>query len=344
MPRNYLFLLGFIATILTGCGLENDTEEDTDTASVTVDVEQSPYLPLTNASTFYYSQSGASTQGDIRGRITFDVGASSNRGYSVYRITIRGGSQDLDLLLRSTRDQIYLLGLDGPLTPNASTLVDHLRFTNPIPLLGARSDETTGASADITVDGNAVGNPEILYDVSNSQAPVFNNAGWELPTLRATVDAQVTVDLGGAGTAEVPLELVFFFTRGLGLVQHSARYNNATNSAYELVFESLEGVPNIVAFTQDGNNANGTSSLFTLAEDPTTNTPINSGDYRVVNLAELSALGWLQIQENAQSQFTAAINTNSPQLPDVLTSIQVLFEDRYDGGERLSANVTLLGP
>lgn len=138
MLPKYLFYIAFGTLLLSGCGLDTDDDEDDSITTVVVDVEQNAYLPLTNATSFFYTETGG-TPGDVEGSVTYDVGASNSKGYSVYKVAINGGNVDMELYFRTTSSQIELLGIDGPVSISASANFDHLRFATPIRLIGART-------------------------------------------------------------------------------------------------------------------------------------------------------------------------------------------------------------
>ncbi|MBA55669.1 MAG: hypothetical protein CMK89_14535 [Pseudomonadales bacterium] len=69
--------------------------------------------------------------------------------------------------------------------------------------------------------------------------------------------------------------------------------------------------------------------------------PVNSLAYKVANQAELDALGWLTVEEDTASNTFNVTMQNHSDLPDTLTSVEVVFE-HLSTGERMSSNVTLL--
>ncbi|MAQ27822.1 MAG: hypothetical protein CMK83_26735, partial [Pseudomonadales bacterium] len=88
MLPKYLFYLAFGTFLLSGCGLETDEDSDEESDSVTsvqMEVEQNAYLPLTNATTLFYTANEASP-GDIEGAVSYDVGMSNSKGYPVYKV------------------------------------------------------------------------------------------------------------------------------------------------------------------------------------------------------------------------------------------------------------------
>ena len=349
MLPKYLFYIAFGTLMLSGCGLETDDDEEDNSSSptVVVDIEQNPYLPLTNATQFYYTETGGSP-GEVEGSVTYDVGTSNNKGYSVYKVAISGGNLDMELYFRTTTNQIELLGIDGPVGVSGSASFDHLRFTTPIRLIGTRSDQTTAATANIYYDGEQRDDTVITftYDTTNTTNETVGRSDWtelELPTLKSVLDAEITISVGGIELDPFPIILNFYFTKGLGLVQHSGDITSGAGNEYEIKFHDLDNLPNLIAFDQTNSNVEGTSSFFTLA-DGVSDTNISSTEYRIANLSALNALGWLEIEETNTDVYSVGIDTTSDALPDSLTSVQVIFESRYSSGERLSASVTLLAP
>ncbi|MCP5016822.1 MAG: hypothetical protein GY938_16370 [Ketobacter sp.] len=348
MLPKYLFYIAFGTLILSGCGLEtDDDEDDSSVTTVVVDVNQSPYLPLTNATQFFYTETGGSP-GAVEGSVTYDLGTSNSKGYSVYKVAISGGNVDMELYFRTTTNQIELLGIDGPLGVSGSASVDHLRFATPIRLIGNRSDQTTAVTADVVYNGAPEDGTVIslTYDTTNTSNETVSRSDWtelELPTLKSVLTADINISVGGLSLDPFPIVMNFYFTKGLGLVQHSGDLTSSAGNEYEIKFHDLDALPNLIAFDQTGSNVEGTSSFFTLA-DGAIDTNISSTEYRIANLSALNALGWLEIEETNTDVYSVGIDTASDALPDSLTSVQVIFENRYSSGERLSASVTLLAP
>jgi len=350
MLPKYLFFLAFGTLLLSGCGLETDEDTDEESDSVTsveVDVDQNVYLPLTNATSLFYTADEAQP-GDIEGTVSYDVGMSNNEGYPVYKIAINSDGLSLDLYFRSTINQIELLGIDGPISVSDTASFDFLRFDTPIKLVGERSNQSTEASATLESDDNSISNASITvaYDVANSSTATFESFHWttlELPTLQSTLTAEISASIPGVTVGPFPVTLDFFFAEGLGLVQHSGDVTAVAGNEYEIKFYGLEDLPNIVAFNQEGTTVEGSLAYFSIAEE-SGNSTIESSDYEIVNLSALNDLGWLEITEPNSGEYAVGINTVSTELPDTLTSVQVLFENRVNSGERLSANLTLLAP
>lgn len=339
MSPKYLFFIAFGTLILSGCGLDTDEETvvDSGTTTVTVDVDQNAYLPLTNATSFFYTETGSGTPGGVEGKVSYDVGMSNSKGYSVYKVTLTGGATDLNLYFRTTSSQVQLLGMDGPVAVTSGISVDHLRFTTPVNMIGTQSAVTVAATADLSGDINKDdAGLTLTYDLTNNTTLKFENNGYVLPTLKASMDVDISVN--GLPGNPVPITLNFLFTTGLGLVQHSAAFNNSSSNAYELKFHALEDLPNVMNFSHDGNAVNST---FTLAGS---NADISSDDYDIVNQTQLDSLGWLTITAESNGTYSAAVITSNSNLPTDLTSVQVLFESQYGSGERLSANVTIQAP
>lgn len=345
MLPKYLFYLAFGTLLLSGCGLDTDDDDEDETSYVEVVVEQNEYLPLTNATRFFYSATNG-TIGGLEAAISYDVSLSNNKGYPVHKVAIGGDDLTLDLYFRSTSSQITLIGIDGPVDVSGAA-IDYLRFATPISLIGNRSNQSTTATADIQINGSSLSNPSITidYDVTNDKTKTFNNSTtvsgdiWRFPTLKATLDAEITVSGSGITLDPIPITLEFDFTKGLGLVQHSGNLTGNSSADYEVKFDHLVDLPNIMVFDND---ANGDTNTFTLADG--SDTEIAPSEYKIVNLTELSDLGWVEIAEENSDTFSIDFNTSHEDFPDSLTSIQVLFENRVNSGERLSANVTILEP
>lgn len=348
MLPKYLFYLAFGTFLLSGCGLETDEDSDEESDSVTsvqVEVEQNAYLPLTNATTLFYTANEASP-GDIEGAVSYDVGMSNSKGYPVYKVGINSDDLNLDLYFRTTSSQIEFLGMDGPVAVSDDASFDFLRFDTPIKLIGERSNQSTGASAKLESDEGSLSNAALTleYDVTNSNTATFQSFDWttlKLPTLQSTLTAEISVSAPGLTVGPFPVTLNFFFAKGLGLVQHSGDVTEVAGNEYEIKFYGLENLPNIVAFTNDGATVEGSLTYFSIAE-ASGNATIESSDYEIVNRSALNDLGWLNITQPNSGEYAVEINTSSLELPETLTSVQVLFENRVNSGERLSANLTLL--
>jgi hypothetical protein len=343
MLSKYLFFLMCSGLLLSGCGLEtDDDDEDTDnTTSVQIDVTQNAYLPLTNGTTILYTENSASP-GDIKADISYDVSMSASKGYPVYVASLSGGL-DLDLYFRSTRNQIELLGIDGPVILDGSgNSVDDLRFGTPLKLIGNLTNQTTSATATAVLNGNSFANQaiSISYSLTNTNVE-FGSGDARLPTLRAKIDASLSASVAGSTVGPFPVELNFFFSKGLGIAQHNGNYNGSTNPNYDFELYDLQKLPNPIWFSHDGNPANNSTSTFTITENGS-DSNMSTLDYRIVNQAALDSLGWLTVTEESTEIFSVAIETSSSSLPTELTSVQVLFEKRNNSGERLSGTVTLL--
>ena len=171
MLPKYLFYLAFGTFLLSGCGLETDEDSDEESDSVTsvqMEVEQNAYLPLTNATTLFYSLVGAGDPGGLETLVTYDISLSNSKGYSVYRLALQNSSLNLDLYFRSTTNNIQLIGIDGPVTLD-DVSVDNLRFATPVNLIGNTSSRTINATADLagslSADDAAL---TINYSLSNN--------------------------------------------------------------------------------------------------------------------------------------------------------------------------------
>ncbi|MBA56683.1 MAG: hypothetical protein CMK89_19695 [Pseudomonadales bacterium] len=332
MLPKYLFYLAFGTLLISGCGLETDDDDD-ETSYVEVSVEQNVYLPLTNATRFYYSSTGGTT-GDLEANISYDVGMSNAKGYPVYKVAIDGTGLTLDLYFRTTTSQIELLGIDGPVDVGDAD-IDYLRFSTPIKLVGAQTNQSTSASAEIEISGDPLPNPTITmnYSVANRTNIKFENNGFIFPTLNATLTAEITVTSSIITTDPIPVVLDFYFTKGLGLVQHSGNLTENSTEDYEVKFHRLLGLPNVMSYDAVGNGP----SHFTMADSGDN---LSSSDYRILNQAELNSMGWITISTDANADWKINVEDNAS-TPDTLTSYQVLFEDKHSD-ERLSGNITIV--
>lgn len=347
MLPKYLFFLAFGTLLLSGCGLETDEDTDEESDSVTsveADVDQNVYLPLTNATSLFYTLIGSGSPGGLETLVTYDSSLSNSRGYPVYKLALTDSSLNLDLYFRSTTNNIQLIGIDGPVDVGDVT-IDNLRFTTPLNLIGTISNRTVNGTANldgiVSADNAAL---SISYSLSNSTSTPFNSSDndWVFPTLSADLDMEIT--LTALGGDPLQLDLNFQFTEGLGIVQHSAIIDGAPSEAYEIEFYDLERLPNIIVFNQDGSEAFGTSKVFSFPSTPS-DSPITNSDYEILNQSALDDLDWLTISVGSitTDAYDVNIETASAELPSELTSIQVLFK-RHNSDERLSANVTLLAP
>ncbi|MEE2730296.1 MAG: hypothetical protein VYA55_05705 [Pseudomonadota bacterium] len=342
MLPKYLFYLAFGTLLISGCGLDTDDDEDEESSYVEVSVEQSIYLPLTNGTQFFYTATGGTVSG-LEANISYDVGMSNQKGYPVHKVAIDGDDLSLDLYFRTTTNQIELIGIDGPVDVSGAS-IDYLRFNTPIKLIGNRSDQSTKATAAIEINGGSLSNSSITldYDVSNSSNSAFNNDTtlngdvWRFPTLNATLEAEITVTATGLSIDPIPITLEFYFTKGLGLVQHSGNLTENTSPDYEVKFDHLLELPNVMVFDTNGD---GPSSHFTMADSGDN---LSSADFSVVNQSELNALSWLTVSTDTNGDWRIIIEHDDT-MPNDLTSYQVLFENKRSD-ERLSANITILEP
>jgi len=341
MLPKYLFYLAFGTFLLSGCGLETDEDSDEESDSVTsvqVEVEQNAYLPLTNATTLFYTANEASP-GDIEGAVSYDVGMSNSKGYPVYKVALNGTDLKFDLYFRSTNNQIYLLGIDGPIELEGGDVIEELTFSPPIKLIGNLSDQSTSATLTGTLDGKTVEDAElpVVYTLTNTNQS-FSEGNTAMPLLQTNVEASFTIPL-----VATPIEIAFdfSFTRGLGLVEHKGYLSDKTVPDYEIQFYDLDGLVNIMRFDQSGNIANGGSNTITVSRNGA-DIALSYEDYSIVNNSELAAYSWLAIENDVGTEsFTTTVDISDVTYPDTLTSVQVLFESTQDG-ERLSGSIIVL--
>lgn len=342
MPYKYLiYLLGF-TFLLSGCGLDTEKEEENEgvvtTASILIH-DQNPFLPLTNSTAINYTDTNL---GNVTAAIIYDQAESEAQGYNIYKMDFAYSGSTIGLVLSSTANEVSWIGIEGPFSFQAngsSATLNSLRFSSPIVLLGNAEDGSTSATVltSSTLANNA--SYEIDYTIESTDG-VFdpeNDDYGTLPAQTVTLNANVEMSIGSLDPIPLSLNSTLTFVKGIGVVHHSGDYlgtnpdsniDSLSNLPLTIWFESNAGAP----ILESGSSATFQTSAGELSTD----------SYFLYNGDELDALDWIEVSIDIASDTFEVEITATENLPEELTSVQVIFEDKQYPGRRLSGNVTLL--
>lgn len=270
---------------------------------------------------------------------SYDQALSDDRGVDIYRNEIGTNAGDsLTLLLSSGETEIVLYGMDGPIRfEDIGTSVNYIRFTNPLDLLG------DGGSTNVNLYVGVI--PVTIENATYtivSEDTIFSDDGNDLPATRLNVNIVIPIpvingfNLPDTITLEAEIDLVM----GIGIVQHSFAYaidDNPTEILLTGSLASLTGLPLPIWFDSNYPNA-PTIAQESESTFRTLNGTISAHDYTIANLEALNSNAWVMIEENNSCSYDIEL-TNGTGLPDELTSLEIVFEDR--DGNRMSGNITL---
>lgn len=344
MPLKYLIYLLSFTFLLSACGLETDEDEeevteDSTTAVISIEA-QNPYLPLTSGTSITYNDEEL---GEVAGAISFNQKATNALGSNVYKLNFAASSANLGLLFSSTKNNVEWIGVDGPFTISLGSSVytiNSIRFNTPINLIGNPGSGNTGVTVDIEEDTDDAISLDIDYTTSSASV-VFdeNNEGYgTLPAIEVSTTLEITVSLSSLTLNEtLDITTNLSFAKGIGIIKHTGTYESVS---LDSTIASLTNLPQTIWFDNSANNnptiATGSSATFSTSAGN-----ILADNYRIYNSDELNALSWIQVSENEASNTFEVALINTSTLPEELTSVQILFEDRQFPGKWLSGNVTL---
>ncbi|MVF13665.1 hypothetical protein FT643_16095 [Ketobacter sp. MCCC 1A13808] len=329
MTPKQLFYIAIFSILLSGCGLEEETDYDRTGAFSTPD--QNRYLPLTSDTQLVYADT---TQGTLTSSIGYDEAFSSQKQIPVYSIDMTGASTQMRLYFSSDSNQIQLLGIDGPFefTVNSTQYeADYFRFANALQLTGTPQYPDTTASARITESGGAdisdQFNIRVSYTLTNTDNRITLTGQGNLPTLQAQLSATIYVD-SAQTTPSVTLSQqtvtgTFDFTPGIGIVAHEGIY---LDQAFNSTLQSLQSLPNIIWFDYNDGAPIAITSNTTFN---TSNGNLSSTDYEIVNQSELDELDWITVNEDVASNTFNVSMQYSSTLPSSLTAVPVLFRNKH---------------
>ena len=336
--RNLAWLAASI--LLTACGGDNQPDPDPPYQQ-----RFNPYLPLAVGASLSYADSNV---GDIDSMHILNDGLSQQFDTEIYEVTMDSTENTFSFFFSSDANRIRLYGIDGPIATSSGNLqfeLDELRFNTPITLHSTSSSSSGVTSATAVLRAgtstSTLNNINVTFQTVNVDS-VYSGQYGSLPVraalLNATVTGSVNV-LGSSISIDETLNNSLLFAQGLGIIRHSGTYVS-NDYTYNSELTGLNNLPRTVWFNYNNGNpqlASGSSSIFQINGQGI----ISSNDYRLANLNQINALGWIQVQEGSGRYSVTMPGGGS--LPDNSTSIEVVFEHRVTE-RRISANVTLLVP
>ncbi|MVF13666.1 hypothetical protein FT643_16100 [Ketobacter sp. MCCC 1A13808] len=317
------------AALLSACGGGGGGGDATDVNPPPVFTQPSdyvqkfnPYLPLTNGSAFTYEEASIGFEIPETTQISFE---RSEGDLDIYTLTFPLGTNSITLHISSTPEQILLYQIDGPIDVDSYS-VESIKLKNPIQFYPPTSAVT---NATATVSGISA-NVSVNYTSSNANLVFDENYGM-LPTLEIELVTTVSATFPPVSeTFTTTLELA----QGIGIVRNQGSYG-ATSIAY-----NLKGVTNLPATIWFDNNA-GVPILASSTDQFTINgVTLKPSLYDLLNEAEINDLEWITVRaDTASDSFIVTMHADND-LPDTLTSVEVVFERKSDA-LRMSGNVTL---
>ncbi|RLT95113.1 hypothetical protein [Ketobacter sp.] len=293
-----------------------------------------PYMPFTEDTAINYAD-GTS------GLVAYDAALSTN-SRDVYSVTYGEDDGALTLLFESTPNAIKLHGIRGNFDVSIVTITQ-LLFQTPLVI----SDDSNASYAPTIATAKVkygIATINVNVDVSYTKAEsdaIFTAYGdGNLPVIQSVLNTTIDFDGSVAGNAIViheTLQTTLQLAKGIGIVSHEGDY---AGLEFDAQISSLTDLPEPIWFEYNaGEPINVTpDTTFQITSQMS---PVNAQVYKVANLNELNALGWFTLEEDSASNTFNVSLQNDPELPDTLTSVEVVFEHR-SSGERMSGNVTLL--
>ncbi|MEE2730297.1 MAG: hypothetical protein VYA55_05710 [Pseudomonadota bacterium] len=293
-----------------------------------------PYMPFTEDTSINY-EDGTS------GVVAYDEELSTN-SRDVYSVTYGEGDDALTLLFESTPDAIKLHGIRGSFEVSIVTITQ-LLFQTPL-VISDNSNASyapTIATAKVKYGILTLNvNVDISYTKAESNSTFTTYGDGDLPVIQSVLTTNIDFDGNVAGNAIVideTLETTLKLAKGIGIVSHEGNY---VGLEFDAQISSLTDLPEPIWFEYNaGEPVNVTTD--TTFQITSQLGPVNSLVYKVANLEQLNALGWLSIEEDTASNTFNVVMQNHEDLPDTLTSVEVVFES-LSSGARMSGNVTLL--
>ena len=293
-----------------------------------------PYMPLTEDTSINY-EDGTS------GVVAYDD-AESNSSQDVYSITYGSGDDALTMLIESTPDEIKLHGIRGNFDVSIVTITQ-LLFQTPLVISDNSNDSYAPTVATAKVKyGIATINVtvDVSYTKTESDTTFTTYGDGNLPVIQSVLNTNIHYEgtiLGNDIYIDEDLQTTLKLAKGIGIVSHEGNYSGLI---FDAQITSLTGLPEPIWFAYNaGEPINVTTdTTFQISSQMS---PVNSQVYKVANQSELDALGWFIIEEDTASDTFNVSMQNHADLPDTLTSVEVVFE-HLSTGERMSGNVTLL--
>ncbi|RLT99936.1 MAG: hypothetical protein D9N11_13740 [Ketobacter sp.] len=303
------------------------------------------YLPLLAGSSIDYSDSSA---GLVTATISKDADTSQSKKKDIYRIVFDFSGTPLSLLVESNPNAINLHGIDGPFIVNVPELggdteVDNIRLNQPIVIYDG---DDTIAIKSITGTAHvsspfATGPVTISLDYSKAETAsqylengLFGDG--DLPSIISSLNLVVKKISAGfiSKSVNLPITTELSLSPGLGIVKHEGNYLSLT---VESDISDLEQLPYPIWFFRNAGSPIAVAGQTFMTSEGN----VDSTQYAIANLDEINELGWITVEEDTASNTFNVTMQNHADLPDTLTSVEVVFENRSTG-ERMSGNVTLL--
>lgn len=338
-----IILLVLSALFLAACGGGgggggggDDSDDGSRGGSNTGYAQQfNPYMPLTEGTAISYAD-GTS------GQVAYDE-TQSNSQHDVYSVTYGSGDDALVMLFESTPTAIKLHGIRGNFEVSPVT-ISQLLFDTPLVIWDGTNNSYAPTQATAKVKYGILPQFNVKIDVSYTKAEsdtVYTTYGdGDLPVAQTLLNTQIDYEGSIAGIDIIiheTLATTLKLAKGIGIVSHEANY---LSLEFDAQISSLINLPEPIWFEYNaGEPINVTTD--TTFQITSQMGPVNSQVYKVANLEQLNALGWLSLEEDTASNTFNVMMQNHEDLPDTLTSVEVVFEN-LTSGERMSGNVTLL--
>lgn len=335
-----LLILLFAGLIsLSGCGLETEEDEDKQGLDISA-LEQHSLLPLTDGSALVYSDSLLNQVVANVERVNQDSGDTG----PLHQVEFTNQNLNLGLLIRTSTSKVEWLGINGPINVSqgvSNFTLESLRFDNPIVIIG-NGNHTGTTTASIVTDNDQANasTPTVSYRINNSNSE-YDNAGalyGPLPTLRVNIVSDIEIKIGIQTVLTLSnLTTQLSFATGIGIVQFQSDFQGGVLNSD---LTNLRDLPQTIWYQyNDGNPILANGSSATVMID---NSPVLGSRFDIYNQDELDQLDWLTVSLDPASDSYQATVTYSENLPNQLTSVQVIFQDRENPERLLSGNITLL--
>lgn len=341
-----LSLTALLASLLVGCGLEVDEEEETEVSGIAA---QNRLLPLTTGTGFIFA--------DINDAATETIAAvSENTDLSdsdkaVYSITMAPSGDDdaLILDLESNQDGIFLEAIGGSMLGIANKVI----FSSPIEL----TEEQTDVETRIRVSAGAIPqSADFTYSVDVNSANTYTgDTDDDIGELEmVTVELTGLLEVGDfLPVDDQTVKLTLSFSPGLGIIKQSLSLTDESDITLNLInlrLKDLVGIPKPLWFEYNSgsssvlakteHNTDGVFSLRTSAEsDATIN--LNVADFELDNGDELPS--WISIATNSADNYEATLTTDGiPTTAGEVHNIPVRINNA--DGNSLSTLIVLVVP
>lgn len=313
------------------------------------------YLPIAEGSTIYYSASSHS----IANTFSYNTTESELQSADIYNMAFPSSNGNTATFLTSSiSTEIAIYGIDGPVElDNTGYFFDRLRFDDKITIYNGEASITGSTTASVRIlVGNfpldTIHNIDVEYTITSEDSTASTNNSLSiltgvLPTKKLRADITLIVPPVPLFTTEdtvILLSTDIELAKGMGIVElaidQTIDPDDPTAQPGEVLYGTLassENLPFPIWFDSNYPNA-PTIALESESTFRTLNGTISAHDYTIANLEELNSNAWVMIEENNSCSYDIEL-TNGTGLPDELTSLEIVFEDR--DGNRMSGNITL---